>query len=151
MYLLDPADELGSEHEKVGIGFFNTVFDLLGGVAEIERYSHSARLEDTEIDRQPLDAVHQQYGDLVALADTAGQQKVGEAVRLDIEFAPGELLAERASARGFNEVVLAPGDVRNILDLGIDLHQRDVILEVVRVSGEKLGDRHKQTPLIFMI
>ncbi len=149
--LLDSADELGTEYEKVGIGFFNAVFDLLSGVAEVERNRDRACLEDAEIDRQPLEAVHQQDGDLVALADASCEQQVGEAVRLDVKLTPGELLAERAAACRLDQIIFAPCDARYVLDLGIDFHQRDFVLEIVRVSGEKLGDWHSETPSIFMI
>ena len=79
---------------------------------------------------------------LVAFFDAARQQQVGKAVGFYIKFTPGQLLAERAAAVGFDQRILAPRDVGNVLDLGIDLDQRDLVLEVGGVSGEKLGDRH---------
>ena len=56
---------------------------------EVHRNGERAGFEDTEIDRQPFDAVHQQDCDLITLADAAGEQHIGKTVCLFIEDVPG--------------------------------------------------------------
>ena len=98
MYLLDSADKFGAEHEEVGVALLNAVLDLLRGVAVVERYGDRARFQDSEVDGQPVKAVHQQNRDLFALFYSAREQQIGKPVRLYVKFAPGYLLFESAVA-----------------------------------------------------
>ena len=91
--ILHAAHELGPEDQGVCLGLGEAVLDLGAGVAEVERHRHGAGLEDAEVDGQPFEAVVEQDGDLVALADAAREQQVGEAVGLLVEDAPGDLAA----------------------------------------------------------
>ena len=88
---LDPADELGTEHQGVGLGQLEAVLDLLRGVAVVHGHRDRPGLEDAEVDGQPLEAVHEQDGDLVALAEPSLEQQVGEAVGRLVELPPGHL------------------------------------------------------------
>ena len=90
-HALDSAGELGAKHQDVDVGQAHAVVDLLGGVAEVEGHHHGAALEHAEVDGQPLDTVHQQDGDLVALAHAARGEQVGKAVGLLVEHAPRDL------------------------------------------------------------
>ncbi len=90
---LDPADEFGPEHQQVGLGQVETVGDLLGGVAVVQRHRHRPGPQDTEIQRQPLQAVHQQQGDLVTFVDIFAHQQIGTAGCHLVELAPCHLPA----------------------------------------------------------
>ncbi|OPZ77997.1 MAG: hypothetical protein BWY79_00948 [Actinobacteria bacterium ADurb.Bin444] len=68
------VDELGTEHDGVGVGQVQAVGDLLGGVAVVHGHRQGASLEDTEIYRQPLETVGEQYGHLLALAEPPSEE-----------------------------------------------------------------------------
>ena len=118
--------------------------DLGAGVAEVERHGNGARLEDTEVDGQPLEAVVEQDGDLVALADAAREQQVGEAIGLLVEHAPGDLAAVGLGVGGVDEVEIAPRDAEGLLDLGIDLDEGDLVGIERDVLAEHLDDGHRR-------
>ena len=125
--LLHAADELLSEDQDVALREIHAVLDLLRGIAEIQRDRQRAGLQGPEIDRQPLQAVHQEDPDLVALLDAALQQQIRETVRLLVEDPPGDLSAVGAVRRGFHEAVLSPGHSPVVFDRGIHLDESDVL------------------------
>ena len=92
--LLDAARKLGPKNESICVGEVYAVFDLFGGIAEIKRHSHAARLENTEINRQPLDAVHEKNRDLVAAFEPPAQKKIREPVGLLVELPPCHFASE---------------------------------------------------------
>ena len=145
--LLDAADELGPEDEDVDVGLVHAVLDLVRGVAEVERHHGGAGLEGAEVDGQPLDAVVEQDGDLVVLADPAREQQVGKAVGLLVKDGPGHLAAERLLVGGLDEVVVAPGYVAVLVALGIDLHERGFAGPRSRVRAQHVDDCVHGPPL----
>ncbi len=108
---LHPAHELRSEDQGPRVGQLEAVLDLLRRVAEVQRDGDGPGLEDAEVDGQPLQAVHQEDGHLVALADAAAEQQVGEPVGGLVELAPRHLPAGEVEGIGLHELVLAPGDL----------------------------------------
>ena len=139
---LHAACELRPEDQTVHIRQLQAVQDLLGVVAEVQRHHHGAGLQDAEVNGQPFNTVHQQDRHLGVPADPPGEQEVREAVRLDVELSPGDLLPERAAPVCFDEGILSPGDSRDPLRLRIDLHQGGLILEVGCVPAQQFCDRH---------
>ena len=121
------ADEFGSEDQDIRLGEIDTIFDFIRGVAEIQRDSDGAGLENTKINRKPVEAVHQQDRDFVALDDTAGNQKIGDAVCLFIKNTPGDLRAEGDLIPGLNQFVFFPCGEPGNADFGIQFHKRDII------------------------
>ena len=73
---LHPAHELRPEDQRPRLRELEAVLDLLRGVAIVQRHRDRAGLEDAEVDREPLQAVHEQDRYLVALADAPAQQQV---------------------------------------------------------------------------
>ena len=137
------ADERGAEDEHVDVGELDAVFDLLGGVAEVEGHGHRAALQHAEVDREPFEAVHEQDADAVALLDVAREQEVRHAVRLAVEFAPGEFGAEGVGRARLHQGVFTPGGVAFFEFLRVDFHQCDVVLVELGVPFEDFGDRHR--------
>ena len=143
---LHPADELGTEDQGVGLGQLEAVLDLVGRVAVVHGNGDGARLEDAEVDGQPLDAVHQQDGDLVALADAAREEQVGEPVGRLVELPPGDLPAGGLHGFGLHELVLAPGDLARLAQFGIELHETDLVPVQRSVTRDEIGDQHGGPP-----
>ena len=142
---LDAARELGPEHERVGVGEFEAVLDFVRRIAEIQGNRETARLQDAEVDRQPLQAVHQQNSDLVALLETAAEQEVGEPVRLHVELAPRDFTAEGIQRARFDEGVLAPGRLAVLKLLRIDFDQGDVVRPLLGVPFKDFRDLHESS------
>ena len=140
--LLDAARELRAEDEDVRVREFEAVLDLVRRVAEVERHGQTARPQRAEVDRQPLQAVHQQDGDLVALLVAAAQEEVREAVRLLLELGPGDLAAERLDRARFDQRVFPPRRVAVLQFLRIDLHQRDVVRPFPCIARQDFCDLH---------
>ena len=140
--VLDAADELGAEEERVDVGELEAVFNLFRGVAEVERHGERARLEYSEVERQPFEAVHHEDGDLVALLDSAREQQVRAAVGLFVEDAPCYLAAVAFGRAGFYELVFLPRDAADFLDFGVDFDERRLVAEFVGVPLKQVGNRH---------
>ena len=138
--VLEAPDELGTEDQHVHLGLVEAVLDLVRGVAEVERYHGRAGLEHAEVDRQPLDAVVEQDRDLVALADAAREQQVGEAVGLLVEHRPGDLAAEGLVVGGLHQVIVAPRNVAVLLPLRVDLNEGDLFGVLPGVAPEEVDD-----------
>ena len=147
--LLDAPDELGAEDEEGGVREVDAVPDLVGGVAEVERDRERARAEDAEVDREPLEAVHEEDRDLVALLHAAREQEVGEAVGLLLELRPGDLGAEGVVGRGrLDERILLPGRVAGLELLGVDLDECGLVRIEAGVVGEDFGNRFHRSARI---
>ena len=140
--VLHTADKLRAEEQHIGVGQLHTVLDLLGGIAEVQGYRHRSGLEDAEVDGQPLQAVHQQNGHLLALFQPSAQQQVGHPVGLLIKDGPGDLPAVGCGGGGLNERILLPGDPLGLLNLGVDLYQGDLVAVELAVALQQIGDRH---------
>ena len=124
---LDPAYELGSEDQRSRLGEFEAVLDLVGGVAVVHGHRHRAGLEDAEVDGQPLKAVHEQDGHLVAPADAPAEEQIGEAIGSLVELPPGDLPAGEIVRVGLHELVLAPGDLALLFHFGVDADEADLV------------------------
>ena len=83
--ILDAADELRSVEQNVSISFLDAVLDLIRSVAEVQRDCDGAGLQDTKINREPLQAVHKEHSTFLALFDAAGYEEVSHAVCLLIK------------------------------------------------------------------
>lgn len=140
--VLDAADELGAEEERVDIRELEAVFNLLRGVAEVERHGYRAGLEYAEVDGQPFEAVHHEDGDLVALFDSAREQQVRAAVGLLVKDAPRYLAAVAFCRTGFYQFIFAPRDAADFLDFGVDFDERRLVAEFMRVPLKQVGNRH---------
>ena len=145
--VLHPADELGTEEQHVHVRLFQAVVDLLGGISEVQGDGHRPRLQNSKVDGQPLQAVHQQNGHLLALLNPPAQQQVGHPVGLLVKDGPGDLPAVGGGGGGLNEGVLLPGDPLGLLHLGVDLHQGDLIPVELAVALQQIGDRHLMSVL----
>ena len=66
---LHAADKLRSKKQHIRLRQLQAVFDLVRGIAEVQRHGNGSGLEDAKVDGQPLQAVHQQDGHLLSLAD----------------------------------------------------------------------------------
>ena len=140
--LLDTADELRSEDQDVRFRELDAVFDLIRAVAEVQRHRDRARLQNTEIDRKPVQAVHEKDRDLVALDDPSRDQHVGHAIGLLIKNSPCDLTAARDLVKGLDQFKFFPGRKSRDLDIGVQFDQSHVIGPLRRVAFQKLCDRH---------
>ena len=125
--ILYAADELRTVKENIRIRLVDTVLDLVGSIAEVQGDRDRACLQDTEVDRQPLEAVHQEDGDLLTLLDAAGHKKIGNAVRLFVKDGPGDLSAVKLTVCRLNQFIFFPGHTLCFGDLGVDLYEGNVV------------------------
>ena len=143
--LLHTADKLGTEHEHRAIRLAKTVFDLLGGIAIIQRDDDGARAQNTKIDGKPLNRIHQQNGNLVALFASARQQEIGKAVGLAVEIHPSDLATEGLTGLRLHQRVFAPGDAPLRVKLGVDLNQRDLVGIALGILRKHVNNRHRNS------
>ena len=143
--LLHAADELRPEEQCVHVGQLRAVADLVGGIAIVHRHGQRACLEDAEVHRQPLQAVHQQHGNLVALFDAPAEQQVGTAVRLFVEHAPADLAPELVGGAALDQLVLLPGHAPVLAHLRVQLHQGDLASVQLGVLFQDLGNWHGES------
>ena len=80
LHLAHAGDELRSEDHHGTIRQIGAVTDLLGAVAVVHRHGQGAGLQNTEIDGQPFQTVHEQDRYPIAPADAAGEEKIGKTV-----------------------------------------------------------------------
>ena len=64
--LLNTPYELRAKDKRVRICKLKTIFNFIGRIAEVQRNGHTSSLQDAKINRQPLKAIHQKNGNLVA-------------------------------------------------------------------------------------
>ena len=140
--LLHAAHELGAEHERVGVGKLQAVLDFIRRVAEVERHGETPGAQHAEVDGQPLEAVHQEDCDLVALLVAAREEEVGEAVRLLLELGPRDFAAEALHGAGLDERVFPPRGVAVLKLLRVDFDERRVVRPLFRVAREDFCDLH---------
>ncbi len=146
--LLHTSDKFLSEDEDISLRKIDAVFNLVRRVTEIQRYGDGAGFEYSEIDRQPVKAVHKKDGNLVALYDTAGNQKIRDTVCFFIKDAPRDLCTIRNLAQRLDQFVLFPGGEFGHFDLGIQFDERYVIGIFPGVFFQKISDKHgRQSPL----
>ena len=126
-------DKFRSEHQMLGIRFFETVGNLVGGVAIVQRNGNGTRFEDTEVNGKPLQAVHEQDRYLGAFHNPSGKQKIGEAVGFFVKFLPGHL-ASSTDSGGLRQSKFAPGFSAFSVGTGVDLHQRHAVGRIRGVS-----------------
>ena len=138
--LLHAADELRPEEHGVHIRQVRAVLDFFGGIAVVHGHHQRAGLEDAEVDRQPLQAVHQKDRDLVALDNTAGDEKVSDAVCLFFKDTPGDLRAERNFIQRLDQFKFLPCSQLWSLNLRIEFHKRYVIGILTGVFFQKICD-----------
>ena len=132
--ILNASDKLGTIEKDIRIRFIDAVFDLIGSVAEIQGDSNSSRLQDAEIDRQSLQAVHQKDRDFLAFLNATGHQEIGNTVRLLVKDRPGDLAAVELAPCRLYELILLPCDSLALCYGRIDLHQGDIISVKLAVS-----------------
>ncbi len=133
---LHSAHELGPKDQRTGLGELETVLDLLRGVAIVHRYRHRPGLEDAEVDREPLQAVHEEDRHLVASADAPAQEQVGEAVGALFKEPPGDLAPGVFVRVRLHELVLPPGDLALLFHLGVDADQTHLVAVECGVARE---------------
>ena len=136
------ADEFGAEDQHLHIRQLQAILDLVGGVTEIHGHGDAAGLEDAEIDGQPLQAVHQQDGDLGALLQTAAQQKVCKPVCPAVKILPAQLPAVGGIGGALDQVEVPPGHGLVPLLGGVDLHQGALAAVESGVSFQKVSNNH---------
>jgi len=144
-----PPGEFRPENQHIDIRQLQAVFDLLGGVAEVHRHRDRPAFEDSKIDRQPFETVHQEDRHPTSLADVAGEQQIGHAVGLAVEAIPGDFGAEGVGAARFDQRIFPPGHVASVQRLRIEFDQRDVIPVNPRVFLQNLRNRHHKPPCSF--
>ena len=138
--LFDTADKFRTENQDVRFSQIDAVFNFICGITEIERDGDSSGLEDAEIDRKPVQAVHQKDRDLVALDNTAGDEKVSDAVCLFFKDTPGDLRAERNFIQRLDQFKFLPCSQLWSLNLRIEFHKRYVIGILTGVFFQKICD-----------
>ena len=140
--LLDSADEFRPEHQNRDIRQPDTVFDLVCGIAEIQRNRQRTDLQDAEIDRQPLDAVHQKNADLVALLHAARYQEMRESVCFFVKDLPGDLAAVVIWAARLDQFIFLPCDAARLDHGGVQLDQRGIVAVERCILFQYISDRH---------
>ena len=131
---LNTVDKLRPEEQNLYFSQTQAVRDLVGGISEVERNRDRTGFQDTEINRQPFQAVKHQDRDLVALLHTPVDQHIGNAVSLLVKHLPGDLAAEGMRDRLLYQVKLLEGELPRILHAGVQFHQGDLISMFTCVS-----------------
>ena len=137
-----PAGELRTEDQHFHVRQIQTVFDLLRRITEVQRHRHGSAFENTEVDGQPFQTIHQEDPHFRAALDVAGQQKVRHPVRFAVKFTPGDLRAEAVRGAGFDKGIFTPGGVTFLQFLRVDLDQRNVLTELLRIPFQNFCNRH---------
>ncbi len=132
--ILDTGDELRTEEEDIQFCQVRAVEDLIRCVAEVKRNCERAGLQDTEVDREPLEAVHHEDTDLVALLYTSGQKHIGQTVCLLIEDLPCDLAAVSLCLCGLDQFKFFPCDAAGLLLFRIEFNQCDLITVEICIS-----------------
>ena len=139
---LHTDDEFGTEEQNIHIGKAHAIADFLGGIAEVQRHSDGAALQNAEINGQPLQTVHQQDADLLTTADAAAQQQIGNTVGLFVKDRPRDFTAVGSGGGGLNQLILLPGHSLRLLDLRVDFNQGNLVSVELTVTLQQIGDRH---------
>ena len=147
---LHAANELRPEKQRVRVGQIQTIANFLRRVAEIQRHGQRAGLQRSKVNRQPLDAVHHQNGDLVALFDAASNEQIRAAVCLFIEYAPRDFPPVRAPQGTFDQLVFLPRGAANLLHLRVQLHKRGFARVFDGVFLQKFGNGHADHPFCVL-
>ena len=141
---LHTADELRPEDHHIALGKIETVLDLIGGVTEIHGHREGTGFQNAEIDRKPVDTVHQENGDLAARADAVAFQHIGDAVGFFIKDSPGDLPAVMAAAAGgLDELEIMPGDPAGFRLIGINFNQSGIVRPVTGVPLQQMYNRQE--------
>ena len=139
-----PADKLRPEHQGLHVRQLQAVLDLVAGVPEIHRHGDTARLEDAEVHRQPLQAVHHQDGHLGPPPGVPAEQEVGKLVGPPVELLPAHSPPVGGVGPGaLDEAGLPPGDGLVPLLRGAQLHQRRLRAVEPGVSLQKICNDHR--------
>ena len=145
---IHPADKLRAEHQHIHVRQLQTILNLVAAVAEVHGHSDAAGFQDTEINGQPLDAVHQQNGHLGSLLQTAAQQQIGKAVGPAVEILPAQLPAIGGILAGaFDQVKIPPGHGLVPLFRGVDFYQAALLAVKPGITFKKICDYHVFTTL----
>ena len=144
---LNTANELRAKDQNLNLGQVGAVLDLIGGIAEVEGDRQSARLQNAEVDGEPLQAVIHQNGNLVTLLHAPGNEHVGKTVGLLIEHIPGNLPSVGLVSGRLDQIILLPGHPAGLLDLRVQLNQSHFIAIELDVAFQKIDNRHVGTVL----
>ena len=147
--VLDPADKFGTVEKDIRIGSVQAVADLIRVKTEVHGNGNGAGLHDTEINRQPFQAVHQQDRALLSLADPTFYQHVGDPVGLFIKNRPGNGSPVKGSRRGLDQLIFLPGNSLFLPDFRIDLYQGDFLPVELTVSLQQICNRHFFSPSLL--
>ena len=138
------ADEFRPENQHIALGQVQAVFNLIGSVAEVHGNHHSAGLQDTEVDRKPVNAVHHQDGNLFALADPVAPEHVCHPVCFFIKNRPGDFPAVVfLFCTGLHQFKIMPGYPAGLRLIGVDLHQCRIIRPFPGIPFQQFNNGHK--------
>ena len=116
------ADEFRSEDQNIHFRQIQAVFDFVGGITEVQRNHQCSGLQNTEVDWEPFQTVHQKDRNFVPLLYTAGDQHVRKAVCLFVENVPGDLTTIIGHRTGLHQVVFLPGHTTGFFYFRVDFH-----------------------------
>ena len=142
-----PPDELRAEDQDLHIRQLQTIFDLVGGIAEVHRYRDAPRLQDAEVHRQPLQAVHHEDAYLRPPLHAPAEEQVGEAVGPAVEVPPAQSPAVgRVRLGALNEAGFPPCNSLVPLFRRAQLHQCGLRPVEPGVPLQKIRNDHVVPP-----
>ena len=150
-YFFHTSDKFRSEYKNIHIRKIQTILDLLGRIAEIQRYCKSTCFQDAEINGKPFQTVHEENGNLVSLLNTAFQEKIGETIGFFIKYVPGDFPAVVRCPLGLDEFKFFPCDTSCLRHFRIDLHKTDVVSVKTTVFFQYFCDRHWNPLRLFYL
>ena len=141
------ADKFGAEDQHFHVRQFQTIFNFVAGIAEVHGHGDAACLQNTKVNGQPLDAVHQQHSHLGTLLQATAQQQVGKAVRTAVKILPADLAAVGGILTGaFDQVEIPPGH-GFVAFLGwVDFYQRGFTAVESCIFFQKISNNHVFSP-----
>ena len=141
---LQPVDELRAEHQGLHIREIQTVLNLIGGIAEIQRHRQTPGFQNAKVDGQPLQTVHQQDAHFGPPLQSPAQQEICKPVGLLVKLPPAHLPAVGLiRAVALDQAILPPGGGPVPFLRGVNLYQCCLIPVQPGIAFQKFCNHHR--------
>ena len=114
---------------------------------EIQRYCQCSGLQDSEIDWQPFQTVHQENPHFFSFFDSSFNQQIGKSICLFVKYIPCDFSSVISCTGWFNQVKLLPCSSFCLRHLRINLYQRNIVSVQAAVFLQYICNRHWKIPL----
>ena len=105
------------------------------------------QLQDSEIDWQPFQTVHQENPHFFSFFYSSFNQQIGKSICLFVKYIPCNFSSVISCTGWFNQVKLLPCSSFCLRHLRIDLYQRNIVSVQAAVFLQYICNRHWKIPL----